>query len=214
MLLALVLATPIMGSPAKREEIAVVQPEYEVIPGPGMPSLESLGLTTADLPEYEIIPGPGMPSLESLGLTSADLFNKTFVDELLAPLAKRAHPEASALSRRFNNLCYEPPFGILEGIRGCAAYLWALGTQDCRAGNKHLLFRSNRIKNYFTGVYGISVTPGVSFTTCRNSAEGVYWIANNCDHSGCDAGDLCYGAGAAASFGNGNLVMVATGDHD
>jgi len=27
----------------------------------------------------EVIPGPGLPSLESLGITSADLFNKNFM---------------------------------------------------------------------------------------------------------------------------------------
>ena len=188
MLLALVLATPIIGSPAKREEAAAVQPEFEVIPG------------------------LGMPSLESLGLTSADLFNKTFVDELLAPLAKRAQPEPAALYRRWNNLCYSGgTYGVNDGIWVCAAYLFALGTKECRAGNKAIIFCSSHARNHYTSVYGISIAPGDSVAHCSESAQGVYWVPNNCQ-PGCD-GDVCFSAGAAASQGNNNLIMIVNGDY-
>jgi hypothetical protein len=211
-LLAMALAGPVTGS--------VVAPRQEA----------AAAAAAASTPEYEFIPGPGMPSLESLGLTVADLFNKTWVDSLFkdtpnpfAPNAAtaRALPatnnnngQPGSVSRRWDDICDRDgrDYGTVNAVRACAAYLWALNAQWCEAGNTAVEMVRMREGNYETYVHGISVRPGSSRSFCRDCSAGVYWVADSCV-AGCD-GDLCAAAGSAAAGGNGDLVLVVSGTHN
>ncbi|KAK4151756.1 hypothetical protein C8A00DRAFT_35566 [Chaetomidium leptoderma] len=183
-------------------------------------ALASTAMGSSAKPEaFKVIPGPGMPSLESIGLTSADLFNKTFVDELLAPppfllrtQSSSSEKPAGRLLRRWTSRCDEaPPFGINEGINACAAYLSALRTTDCLAGNKPVTMCTSLARGFETHVRGISIRPGSATSYCRDAALGVSWVPKNCK-PGCE-GDYCYSAGSAAANGNGDLIMLVEGNH-
>jgi hypothetical protein len=166
-----------------------------------------------------------MPSLESLGLTVADLFNKTWVDELFkdtpnpfAPPATRALPGSNSQpgspSRRWDDICDHDgqDYGTVGAIRACAAYLWALNAQWCEAGNSAVEFVRMRESGYETVVHGVSIRPGSSRSFCRDCAAPVYWVADSCV-AGCD-GALCAAGGSAATNGNGDLIMVVSGTLD
>jgi hypothetical protein len=168
---------------------------------------------TATPEPFEVLPGPGMPSLESLGITSADLFNTTFVDELLAPLRATAAEETSSISRRWTDQCDRDPRGPTGGVLACAAYLVALNTRDCTATNTVRRMCTSNADGFTAIVEGISIKVGSTRSYCRDAAQGVYWVANRCTilHP---AFGIHIAAGAAAAYGNGDLIMIVSGNFD
>ncbi|CAA7266214.1 unnamed protein product [Cyclocybe aegerita] len=151
--------------------------------------LASLGnvaaLPTADN-AVEVIPGPGLPSLVSLGLTSADLFKK--VPEINSTVAPQ-------LSKRFDDFCQNTNLVNRDNAIACYNYLNALGTTACGvdtnidfcvAGDAH--------------IGGSNIAGGHASSYCRDVATGALWIINNCNINN-------RVEGAAAAYGNGNLIV-------
>jgi hypothetical protein len=109
-LIALTLCTAslVRSLPSTAEEYP------EVIPGPGLPSLASLNLTSAEL--YQRIPSPGRSSSflnvnEILTRTNSDVMER--------------------LERRFSLICNEVPQCSISDATACFNFLNALGHQAC-----------------------------------------------------------------------------------
>ena len=195
---AIALAGPVMGSVARRQnEVAAA----------------SAAAAAAATPEYEFIPSPGMPSLESLGLSAADLFNKTWVDELFKdtpnPVATTSNNGTFSASWVASCDRDSRDLAPVNAIRACAAYLWALNRQACVGKNHPVQFVKMREGNYHAVVHGISVRSGPATSYCRDCASPVYWVADHCV-AGCDP--PCVAGGSEAAYGNGDLIMVVSGN--
>ncbi len=182
---------------------------------------------------YEFVPDSGLPSLASLGLTVANLFNATWVDELFkdtrnpfaAPsntLMINNNPQGHSQDRgpvspSWTDICDEQgrDLGAVSAIKACAAYLYVLDEQWCEAGNWPVEFaRVTKGDSADTAavVQGISIRPGRARSFCRDCAPPVYWIAESCARGGCEKGDeRCLAGGSAAAWGNGDLIMLASG---
>jgi hypothetical protein len=97
----------------------------------------ALALPTAD--DYpEVIPGPGLPSLASLNLTSAELYQRVpspgkqnSFPNVTAPLTSTISDIANGLERRFDLLCNQVPQCTLSDATACFNFLNALGHQAC-----------------------------------------------------------------------------------
>jgi hypothetical protein len=190
---AMALASPVMGAVATRQE-------------------------TTDS-GFRFTPGPGLPSLASVGLTVEHLQNKTWVDEQLKaiPTYTPAYPEGNqdrTLSRRFDNHCNEEN-AETEWLRSCAAFLHALGTTPCVAGNSPVTFARIDMFGYYALVEGIAVEMiGETRSDCQHAAMAVNWAIDNCV-GGCDivfGRKICYAGGAAHAWGNDHLIVISKGD--
>lgn len=159
-------------------------------------------------PNAEIIPGPGMPSLASLGLTTAELLNSTntHASSLLA--------RASLLSPRQTTCYTSGDMGVIRGIDGCAEYLARLGQQRCEAGSEPREYCRQRefgIDSIVTAHSSHSSPGGFASVPCRDAASVVFGVAQNC-LSGCEAGNVvCYGAGEGPARANRDVIVVVTG---
>jgi hypothetical protein len=164
--------------------------------------------------EYEFTPGPGMPSLESLGVTVEQLFNSTWVDELFQDTPKKPAGLAGTLSRRLENNC-EHDNAPIEAIRACGAFLHILGNYPCVGENSPRPLAEVKQGDYFARVEGLSIQPGPTQSSCLHAGMAVYWVADNCV-AGCwntGVGDQqqCWAGGAAHAWGNDNFFLIVWG---
>ncbi|KAJ2978542.1 hypothetical protein NQ176_g3757 [Zarea fungicola] len=81
----------------------------------------------------QVIPGPGLPSLASLGLTNELLFDPEFQARMRAKFPDTQLAARSKLSKRFDPKCMRYPAGNTRGADACAAYLRSLDTTPCVA---------------------------------------------------------------------------------
>ena len=93
----------------------------------------------------EVIPGPGLPSLESLGLTSADLFrisaastfevhiNKAHGVLIIISEAVSAREEHAPFNKRVSVTCQDAPGNTVSAANAaaCVAFLNTIGTSSC-----------------------------------------------------------------------------------
>ncbi|KIN08320.1 hypothetical protein OIDMADRAFT_16586 [Oidiodendron maius Zn] len=158
----------------------------------------------------QVIPGPGMPSLESLGLTSEMLFNCTFQAQSFAGVANTT-TASTALDKRYTNTCMHTPVGDSDGAAACATYLQNLGTTACSATQSAVIMCTGVFNGVQTYIGGLSI-PASASSYCRDVATAVRWSIDNCIY--CPEGEDCWVGGWAAAYGNGNLIIVTIGDHD
>ncbi|EAU89071.2 hypothetical protein CC1G_11911 [Coprinopsis cinerea okayama7 len=76
----------------------------------------------------EVVPGPGLPSLESLNITSADLYEKTI--GRMVTLHSTSPNEESSLTKRYNPTCDWIEISALDAWN-CYYYLEYLDTTPC-----------------------------------------------------------------------------------
>ncbi len=167
--------------------------------------------------DWEIRPGPGLPSLEAVGLSKEILYNMS-LEEIANPgthLKFRAisRIESPLLSKRFEPFCIPD---IMPAEASCAAwcilYLNNLGTTPCVA-TTGLPFFVQCQKSGSTGatIYGW-VAPGVYkesvSSACRDVARGISWVQNNpaCYSSNKCGSFTCLG-GVNAAYGNGEMAV-------
>jgi len=180
--------------------------------------------------EIFIKPHPSLPSLESLGITPAQLYDMalnmtTDVEESptesrgILPREGRHRRSAAYTDHCDGNLC--APAGWIEA-QACAVFLRTVGdvpfTADktfqvlCEA---HATDGSNRPRALVMA-YAIITNARVQDTprataAARDIAEGALWVVNRCDHYGCNSRGLCGISGTAAARGNGDfLVYIAS----
>lgn len=181
---------------------------------PGSGDIESLVERDDSDVGSELIPGEGLPSLESLGLTTADLEDPDFAskhgleddDEELEAYEAQFDTFTTAASARFPNQC-RPRYFVptpLRGIRSCRNYLRKLGNTMCRLGGElpgvpgtaQTTFCHHGIAH----IYGHGKPRTASY--CKHVARGVTWGLKNCVKNK-------KVASLAAAYGNGDLQVAA-----
>lgn len=82
-----------------------------------------------EAPEHiQIVPGPGLPSLESFNITAVDLVKQAYTE--LKDEAQSSN-STSTLQRRAL-ICDNGPLAYRLSVRACASYLETLGNTMCR----------------------------------------------------------------------------------
>lgn len=157
-----------------------------------------------------VYPGPGLPSLESLGLTSANLFDNGFMKAYLANITtdtgtKRSEANTASSQEQILQCQSEYGFATQSGATACVNYLTALGTQECVApatanGVNFCYTVNDGITSYISGYNGAQ-------SYCRDVATGAAEVVFKC--SGCEPN--CLSAGANAAYGNGDLTVLVWG---
>ncbi|MCJ1475074.1 hypothetical protein MMC13_003734 [Lambiella insularis] len=158
----------------------------------------------------EVHPGPGLPSLASLGLASADLYQSTPA-LLTKPSIPSSHPKQPTVPpslgskpaerhTAFTNACQggEDATAAVDDVIACFNYLQSIGNYDCTvlAGDQPQMCRAGT-----ASVEGASVTGETTTAACTDVAAGVQWVFTYCNNDG-------QVEGSAAAYGNGNLVVV------
>lgn len=156
-----------------------------------------------------IEPGPGLPSLESLGITPAELYAMTM--EYSAELLASSKPVARFVDRCTTPSSH--PHSQLAGWHNavaCGQYLDNLGTTPCvtSGGQGGVVMCkadgypgevSATVRGYSIGDPSI---PRQSY--CRDVASAVFWVVNHCPYHCYD--NKCGIGGEAAAYGNGDLT--------
>lgn len=128
----------------------------------------------------EVIPGPGLPSLASLGITSDDLYKSKAYTRNWLPLDRKwdliycigelVIDSVNGLSKRFDNFCGggRGATGNVDDVIACFDYLNRLGTTRCGVpgdNNQHIFCTA-----------GTASVNGVSLI---NRETGSYWYKTN-----------------------------------
>jgi hypothetical protein len=153
------------------------------------------------LPDWEITPGPGMPSLEAVGLSKEKL-HKMSLEEMANP---GTHVKARAISRiersplvgrqDIERYCLPEHPAEESCALACILYLHSLGNTPCVA--------SEGLPDWCVcrrpGTNGAAILgfsrPSVSYS-CRDIANTMSWVPNNadCHYKGtCGKYDHCVG---------------------
>ncbi|EAU89018.1 hypothetical protein CC1G_09987 [Coprinopsis cinerea okayama7 len=131
-------------------------------------------IRAAETGELEIVPGPSLPSLASLNLTSRDLVVRALerLERFKLELAEEDHnsnellesrSRSKSLTKRF---CYEYLHAI--GSTTCAVPAW--GSRFC-----HTVSGSGDVA-WSGSVNGVSYTQ----SSCADVANGGVWVLHNC----------------------------------
>ncbi|KAJ7871049.1 hypothetical protein B0H13DRAFT_2350115 [Mycena leptocephala] len=172
-------------------------------------SLVSAIPTTTDTDFPEVIPGPGLPSLASLGLTSEELYRRiptpgtTSFLLLTARMNSAAPEEMKRLQPLFTLECGEvPPACPVANAVACFNFLNALGTTACTVNGENVTFCTSGSCHWF----GSNISGGPSASSfCRDVATGGNAVINTCQGNG-------FVDGANAANGNGNLIVTISAE--
>jgi hypothetical protein len=117
----------------------------EVIPGPGLPSLAELNITSAQL--YEM----GMPEGKAEGFSRGRC---TIAD--LTSLLADVHARAQELDKRFTPRCgpAEAAYTNVNDIIACYNYLKNLGTKSCVANENTVMCTAGKAHIYGSATNG------------------------------------------------------------
>ncbi|KAF9223912.1 hypothetical protein BS17DRAFT_767105 [Gyrodon lividus] len=140
-------------------------------------AVSAVPATTPDYPE--VIPGPGLPSLVSLGLTSADLHAMGPPPSLTERTAgAELDPE---LKKRYTNICQTYSMGGVDNVIACFNYLNSIGNNACGVNGENVVFCTAGD----AGVGGSNISGGPSASSaCRDVATGVQWVFTYCNVGG------------------------------
>jgi len=164
-----------------------------------------------NMKDIRITPGPGLPSLESLGLTVEMLAEEAFSDK------QAGGNSTAALQKRFTDHCGTKPMDgwadTPAGLAGlCIAYVARLGSSSC-AITGETTYCVTTSGHWFAAVRGIPLA-GPTQSACRDVARGAQWIADNCAYeqlTGGQQNNRIRRESQAAAWGNGNLIVEITG---
>ncbi|OBT56884.1 hypothetical protein VE04_01982 [Pseudogymnoascus sp. 24MN13] len=159
--------------------------------------------TAAPAPVDGLIPGPGFPSLESLGLTRKDL---EAMGRVAIPESYNAHKirgallsgkRASAASIPTCENNYTLP---RNGAQACVNYLAALGSKSCAVSGR---FVQQMCTDNGASIMGANIKNLASVaSSCSDVAIAAQWIYDNC---AIDTTNM--NAGAHFAHGNGDLLI-------
>jgi hypothetical protein len=166
----------------------------------------SLALVSRAEKEVFIKPGPGLPSLESLGITPSQLYNMT-----REAAANRDHHRQDKRwqDRCTNGFDEGPRFGGSWGIQACGIYLERLGRSNCQVRGKAVFCSAHHPDDNSmpSEISGWSTAGGFTSSWCEDVAAAVTW-AWACRKLYLDA--ICIAAQVAAR-GNGDLIVDVGG---
>ncbi|KAG2007989.1 hypothetical protein CC2G_013470 [Coprinopsis cinerea AmutBmut pab1-1] len=187
--------------------LALPQATGAELPSPALetrPTREEL-IRAADTGELKIVPGPGLPSLESLNLTSKDLVVRALERLERLEEAEETNKELGALAKRYTPTCNYSKQIFNVNAWFCYEYLHSIGGNTCAVSGSSRFCHS--VSGYgdvawHGSVYGVSYTQ----SSCANVAEGGVWVLNNCKTWNPSTPDIQY-EGTNAAWGNANLVV-------
>ncbi|KAF2435942.1 hypothetical protein EJ08DRAFT_656289 [Tothia fuscella] len=149
----------------------------------------------------KLIPGDGLPSLKSLGLTEADLFNPNFKPsrQTTAP----SHP--SKLFKRQVSCIYNDQYQTTRSNAiACRNYLTEISTYDCSIGAGEQWRVQCTIGNAeVVGSNYYNYSGGLS-STCGSVAIAAGWVIDNCSTCG---DPNCWVEGSYPNPDNTNYVV-------
>ncbi|EAU89832.2 hypothetical protein CC1G_06984 [Coprinopsis cinerea okayama7 len=136
-------------------------------------------------PALDFSPGEGLPSLEELGLTTADLL-KPIPEETLAAIRAEYESitpsEESGLVRRYDPVCHDGRIPLADA-NACYNYLNSLGTTTCRVpegtGGYGGINMCRIGSSYVIGGCIGAECPASSH--CRDVAHAVAWVMSHCN---------------------------------
>ncbi|KAH9475647.1 hypothetical protein JR316_0011202 [Psilocybe cubensis] len=154
----------------------------------------------------DVIPGPGLPSLEFLNLTSKDLYTMTPPTFDLSLNSRSANFDAewyddnSTPFQTTNRTSCSFTFttGDVDNTIACFNYLVSIGNNACVVSADNVEFC--RAGDASIGGSNLHQTSGAASSACRDVATAVQWIFTNCNVGG-------RVGGADAAYGNGDLVV-------
>jgi len=172
----------------------------------GMAVCEVSAAAVQNVP-FTITPGPGLPSLESLNLTMADLLDPDFnAKHGIIPSVPRAD-DITARAAAANAVC-QGDWGVIAGAQACINYLNSIPTQNCVADPIGRYCNANDA--YGTVVYGLANNRPSASSFCRDVACAVQDVINHCSQinpSGCNPV-----GGHQFACGNGDLGVFVAGN--
>jgi hypothetical protein len=123
----------------------------------------------------QVVPGPGLPSLESLGITSADLFDKNF-----KPIIQSDNklPAAKLFKRQSPASCQTDYQATRGNAIACRNYLIQTGTYTCSSGDSYATLCTAGDAEIVGWNY-YDIAGGVQ-TSCSDAAVAASWIIDNC----------------------------------
>jgi hypothetical protein len=166
-----------------------------------------------------VVPGAGFPSIESLGLTSANLYDESFMESYFANRSTKRSPTSddgvfgdAHIEKRFPDSCLTLTMrASVPGAVACGNYLAALGTTPCTAPPSGVImcYTTAGFSGVTTYISGHSLSGGDSTSWCVHAAEGVWFGRNHCAF--CPESSDCIFISLAAAWGNGNLIIGTWG---
>ncbi|KAG2008044.1 hypothetical protein CC2G_013516 [Coprinopsis cinerea AmutBmut pab1-1] len=153
----------------------------------------------------EVVPGPGLPSLESLNITSADLYEKAIAR--VVSLHAKSPNEESSLTKRYDPTCDWIIISAIDAY-SCYYYLEYLDTTPCVVPSYGSRFcHSTGGYNGDVAWYGSTngIGWGTTQSTCREVAWGGIWVINNCRKGYYHI--LSISGGTNAAWDNENLIV-------
>lgn len=164
---------------------------------------------TLDPSSITITPGPGMPSLESLNLTVADLLSTAadFLnsDSRLVDRSLQTRRVICNLSSGSNDNYLAPMASALA----CQLYLIQLNTHNCEAHTASS-FCSISVAGSATEVWGSTAVNGYASSYCRDVAYAVGQVRGQCVVHTISGKEVVRGSEFAR--GNGNLLVHLSGN--
>ncbi|KFY31695.1 hypothetical protein V493_00875 [Pseudogymnoascus sp. VKM F-4281 (FW-2241)] len=158
-------------------------------------------VTGAAINNQEVTPGPGLPTLKELGITSADLYKIGRPDSSVKSSSGDDSVKTSSIEARFEPRCgpVESAYTNVNDVIACYNYLKKLGNKNCVAPEHLGIVR-------FCGagaavISGQSLDSSGSSSYCRHVADAVLWSVDHCTR-----GDKSV-AGFQAATGNGDLIV-------
>ncbi|OBT70434.1 hypothetical protein VE03_00126 [Pseudogymnoascus sp. 23342-1-I1] len=166
-------------------------------------SASASALAPAPAPVDELIPGPGLPSLESLGLTRKDLVAMGRVN---IPESYNAHRIRGALLSGKRSVgatiptCEDNYKLPKAGAQVCINFISALGSKSCAVSGK---FVQQMCTDHGASIMGANIKNLATVaSSCSDVAIAAQWIYDNC---GLDTTNM--NAGAHFAHGNGDLLI-------
>ncbi|KAI0060396.1 hypothetical protein BV25DRAFT_1807463, partial [Artomyces pyxidatus] len=137
-----------------------------VIPGPGLPSLESLNLTSADLYTTDI----------SLGMYPLSSCSAVPVQTLIVGLTEAR----GELEARYTNECFTYTTASVNNVIACFNYLQSIGSNNCGVVSNIDFCEAGDAQISGSNIAGA----GEVSSSCHDVALGVQWIFTNCNNGG------------------------------
>jgi len=133
-----------------------------------------------------IIPGDGLPSLESLGLTKEDLFDPDFlVKRGIVPVSpfNSTLQDRDGLGKRAVRYCTTGPPAEVASVSACVNYLNSIGNNACTAPRSRIRMCIAQAPGniYPAAIYGTAECNNQDSSACRDVASIGQQVIDQCN---------------------------------
>lgn len=189
---ALFCAAGVLARPALPDPVP-----FTIIPGEGLPSLESLNLTMRDLLDPRFAAGPWTHRPASRLSATAMVLDGAMpqrrpddVHSAFPPLADLLRPTKTAAGRVAVNTSCQGDWGEVSAAQACINYLSALGTQACVAApSATFCVATDDVATQVVGFSFVQSGSGIVSSDCAAVACAVGTLIDTCSQinpGGCE----------------------------